>query len=383
LKPAGRLIALAFSGLLVACAGEKDNSEPPSPLTDIEDKIALKINWKLKTKAAANEAAYPLRPLLIGDRVYSIDTAGLVTSIDAASGDRLWKFKTELAAITGLGGDEQVLIATSEDGEIAAYQKSDDGLEFRWKILINSEIRATPVVDNKQIFVRSVDGKLRSLAVADGSEQWVVSRRVPVLSLTGNSQPLVQGELVFAGFDDGKLIAYNRNTGQVRWETAISLPSGRTEVERLVDIDGHFVMRDGVIYVASFQGRLAAVQAVSGDLLWSREFSNFQAITIDDDALYLSAENSDLWAVDRRTGTAFWKQDVLHARKITAPSIVADKLVVADFAGYLHWFDKADGNLVGRIQISESRNFVKPLTWNIAVLTMDKSGLLASVSPRQ
>ena len=167
------------------------------------------------------------------------------------------------------------------------------------------------------------------------------------------------------------------------WETTVSYPSGRTEVERLVDVDGQFVLRDGVIYAASFQGRLVAIQAVSGDLLWSREFSSFQSIAIDEDAIYLSSDNSHLWSIDRRTGSAFWKQDVLHARRITAPTVVDSNLVVADLEGYLHWFRKSDGKLVGRIQPTRDRNFVQPLNWRGSVLTLDKFGLLASVSLQQ
>jgi outer membrane protein assembly factor BamB len=250
-------------------------------------------------------------------------------------------------------------------------------------VSVDSEIRAVPVLDGEQVFVRSVDGKLRSLAASDGSQQWVVSRRVPVLSLTGNSEPLVEGETVFAGFDDGKLIAFDRSNGEVRWESTISIPSGRTEVERLVDLDGRFVLSNGVIYVASFQGRLAAVQAVSGDLLWSRQFSSFQSIAIDDDALYLSADNSDLWSIDRRTGAAFWKQDVLHARKITAPSVIGDGVVVADLDGFLHWFNRSDGRLAGRIRIGDTRSYVQPVVRQDAVVTLDKYGLLASVSLQQ
>jgi outer membrane protein assembly factor BamB len=142
-------------------------------------------------------------------------------------------------------------------------------------------------------------------------------------------------------------------------------------------------MRNGVIYVASFQGRLAAVVAANGDLLWARDFSSFQSMAIDDDAIYLSADNSDLWSIDRRTGSAFWKQDVLHARKITAPAIINNKLVVADLSGYLHWFDKADGKLVGRIQATTTRNYVQPLIWQDSVLTLDQDGFFSSVSLQQ
>ena len=383
MKPGRIPAAIVLLGFLVSCGGNKDNADPPAELTAIKINVPLQLNWALDTRAAKNRASYRLRPLLVGNHAYSIDTDGTVVSVDLASGRKLWKFDTELEPITGLAGNDQILIATSQDGDIAAYRESDDELELLWKTRIESEIRATPLIDNDQVFVRSVDGKLRSLAIADGNEQWVVARSVPALSLTGNSEPLVQGELVFAGFDDGKLIAYDRATGQTRWESTISAPGGRTEIERLVDVDGSFVLRDGVIYVSSFQGRLAAIQAVSGDLLWSREFSSYQPIAIDDDALYLSADNSHLWAIDRRTGTAFWKQDVLHARKITAPAILGDNLVVADLDGYLHWFSRSEGTLLGRIRTSYTRNYVQPITWQDSVLTLDRQGLLASVSIRQ
>ena len=188
---------------------------------------------------------------------------------------------------------------------------------------------------------------------------------------------------VISGFDDGKLVAFERATGQVLWESTVSFPSGRTEVERLVDVDGQFVLRDGVIYAVSFQGRLAAIQAVSGDLLWSRELSSYQSIAIDADAIYLSSDNSHLWSIDRRTGSAFWKQEVLNARRITAPTLIENNLVVADLQGYQHWFRKSDGKLVGRVQPTRDRNFVQPLNWRGSVLTLDEQGLLASVSLRQ
>ncbi len=377
-----KLTTIVLLGLLAACSGDKDNSEPPALLTTIKDSLPLDKNWVVDTRASSNRAAYRLRPLIIGDRAYTIDTGGLLRAVNLSNGRLLWRHKTELEPITGVGGNPQLLIATSRNGDVVAYRELEDGLEMLWRARLGSEIRATPVVDGEQVFVRTVDGRLRSLSVEDGSQQWLVSRRVPALSLTGNSTPLVAGQLVISGFDDGKLTAYDRSNGKTQWEATISLPSGRTEVERLVDLDGRFVMRDGVVYVVSFQGHLAAVQAVSGDLLWSRKFSSYQAIAIDDSAIYLSAENSDLWSIDRRTGSAFWKQDVLHARKITAPSIIGDNLVVADYEGYQHWFAKADGKLLGRIRTTFSRNFVQPLVWEETVVTLDKLGFLASVSIR-
>ncbi len=382
LRPSIAGVALLLVGL-AACSGDKDNTEPPAPLTTIDESIYLELDWKTDTRASANAAAYRLRPLVVGDHVYSVDTAGVVSRVDAASGRRHWRFETGLEALAGPGGNAELIVLGSRDGDVAAYRPAARGLEPLWQTRVSSEIRAAPVVDRGQVFVRSIDGHLHSLSAADGGQQWMVAHRVPALSLTGNSEPLVQGELVFSGFDDGKLLAVDRASGQIVWESTVSLPSGRTEVERLVDVDGNFVIRDGVIYVATFQGRLAAVQAVSGDLLWSRPFSSYQSIAIDDQAIYLAADDSHIWAIDRRTGAAFWMQDVLHARRITAPAIVGERLVVADFEGYLHWFDKASGRLIGRIRPGNARSYVQPLVWRDRVLSLDMFGLLASVSTRR
>ena len=196
-----KLLVLILAGLLFACSSSEDNSEPPAPLTKIEDALPLIVNWKVETRASKNSASYRLRPIQIDGRVYSIDTRGTVVSVDAKYGTSLWSHKTSLSAIVGLGGDSTRLIVTSRNGDIATYRHGDKGLEPIWNVRIDSEIRAVPVIDGEQVFVRSVDGKLRSFAAADGSQQWVVSRRVPVLSLTGNSEPLVDGQTVYAGFD--------------------------------------------------------------------------------------------------------------------------------------------------------------------------------------
>ncbi len=365
--------------LLVACSS-KDNSEPPAPLTDIDKPIPMKIRWSVDTDAKDNPALFNLRPLLIDDQVFSIDTAGVIRNIDATSGRQGWSFETKLAAITGLAGTPKVIVVSSGDGDLAVFDRVGNGLEKRWSIQLIGEIRAIPAIGDQQLFVRTVAGKLSALSLADGSIQWTISRRVPALSLTGNSPPIIDGDRLIVGFDDGKLTAFDRSSGQTIWETVISHATGRSEIERLVDIDGRFLLKDGIIYVSTYQGRLSAVQAIDGNVLWSRKFSSYQAIIADDDALYVTGDLSHLWAIDRRTGSAFWKQEVLHARKLTAPQILGNKVIVADFAGYVHLFDKSDGSLQGRIRPSESSHIAQPLSWQNNVLVYDSGGQLSLVS---
>ena len=369
------LLPLVF--LLSACS-TADNSEPPAVLTPIEAPEFVKELWSFDTGQGVVKKYVDMQPFTYGQKIYSIDTTGLLLRLDVKNGSVDWRFETKLAATAGLSGDDKRLVATSRNGEVALYDYDNKGVKLRWKQQLSGEIRTRTVLSGEQVFVRAVDGKLIALSAADGKPIWTVTRRVPALSLTGNSYPIVTDKLVISGFDSGKLVAFNRETGSTVWEHTVTTPKGRTEIERLVDLDGQFVLLDNIIYISSFQGDLIAITLSSGQVLWTRKFSSFQAMDADKEALYLTDDKSHVWSIDRRTGSAFWKQDALNARKLTAPRISGDRLVVADLEGYIHWMDKLDGKIVARQQSAEIRYISQPQTIGSTLIVMDMSGQLSA-----
>ena len=371
------LLGASLIVILAAC-GSPDNSEPPAPLTDINNGLRFDQIWTIKTGAGISAGSYNRQPLLVGDEIFTVDIDGLIKNIDAESGKLKWDFETGIESITGLFGNNKIIVASSRNGELNIYDRTDNNLNLRWSARLKGEIRSAPVTNADSLFIRTVDGRLSSISKADGSIQWTVSHLVPALSLTGNSAPILHNELVIAGFDDGKLAAFDQTNGQVVWEITVSQPTGRSEIERLVDVDGQFILGDGVIYVSSYQGRIAAIQAIDGEELWSRKFSSFNAMSIDVDAIYISSDSSHLWSIDRRTGSALWKQDILHARKISAPLLFKDKIIVGDFDGHVHWFNQSDGALIGRLRPSYKRHYSRPFQWDNKIFAMDSDGILSS-----
>ena len=371
------LLGTSLIVLLAAC-GSPDNSEPPAPLTDINNGLRFDQIWTIKTGAGISAGSYNRQPLLVGDEIFTVDIDGLIKNVDAESGKLKWDFETGIESITGLFGNNKIIVASSRNGVLNIYDRTDHNLNLRWSARLKGEIRSAPVTNADSLFIRTVDGRLSSISKADGSIQWTVSHLVPALSLTGNSAPILHNEFVIAGFDDGKLAAFDQTNGQVVWEITVSQPTGRSEIERLVDIDGQFILSNGVIYVSSYQGRLAAIQAIDGEELWSRKFSSFNAMSIDDDAIYLSSDTSHIWSIDRRTGSALWKQDVLHARKISAPLLFEDKVIVGDLDGHVHWFNQSDGALIGRLRPSYKRHYSRPFEWDNKIFAMDSDGILSS-----
>jgi outer membrane protein assembly factor BamB len=132
------------------------------------------------------------------------------------------------------------------------------------------------------------------------------------------------------------------------WDAIVNAPHGRTELERLADIDAPPRVSGDDIFVVGFQGRVAMLALDSGQIWWARDASSYRGFTMDDDNLYLTNSDSVVIAMKRSDGAVLWEQDSMKRRGLTAPALDGDALVVGDFEGYVHWLDKATGAIVAR-----------------------------------
>ena len=159
--------------------------------------------------------------------------------------------------------------------------------------------------------------------------------------------------IVIIGSDSGKLAALTLKTGTVLWETQIADPRGRTELERMVDIDAQPILMEDVVYVVTFQGRLATVQLDSGRMLWARDISSYSGMALDPYRVYITDSESQVWALNRFNGATLWRQDKLLRRSLTGPVLQGPYLVVADYDGYVHWLKREDGRIVARKRVNQ------------------------------
>jgi outer membrane protein assembly factor BamB len=181
------------------------------------------------------------------------------------------------------------------------------------------------------------------------------------------------------GFDDGKLVAVSPVRGNVLWTTTVAAPKGRSELERMVDIDGEFAVVEGIIYVAGFRGRIAAVTLSEGQALWSRELSSHMGLEVDAERVYVTDTSSHVWALDRTTGATLWKQDKLEHRELTAPVAAGDSVLVGDFEGYVHWLSKDDGRLLARSRPGAAGILSTPIVTRETAYVLDRGGRIAAL----
>ena len=346
------LLALSLALAVAACSktSKKENIEPPAELTDFAASAQVDKLWSQGLGEGEERLGLRQHPALADGRVYAANVDGDVFAIDATSGKTLWKVETEMRLSGGPGVGDGTVVVGSLDGDVIALNP-DDGSE-RWKVKLSSEVIATPAVGGGLVVARANDGRVFAYNVTDGERRWIYDRGLPSLTLRGNGAPVMFQGGVFLGYDNGQVVALRLEDGVQQWEQTVAVGEGRAEIERMVDIDGELVVDAGDVFAAAYNGQVLAISAEGGRPSWNREVSSYSGLALSGEKLLLSDKDGTVWALDRRTGSALWKQDALAHRWLTTPAIQGNYAVVGDLEGYLHWLSLEDGSLAARDRLT-------------------------------
>ncbi len=353
-----------------------DNSEPPSELVDFTETTHLNKVWSENVGKGTDELFIKLAPAALDDKVFIADTRGNIEALYAESGKNIWHNDSELSITGGPGADENLVMVGTSEGEVLSLS-AETGEEL-WRSRVSSEILSSPKESDGVVAVRTIDGKIFALDANTGERLWVYDRTVPALTLRGTSTPVISKGIIIAGFDGGRLTALELKTGKLLWETKVAISRGRSELERMVDIDAQPLIADNIIYVATFQANISAISLDSGQVLWQRDISSHSELSADSTHLYITDDIGNVWALDRYSGASVWKQEKLTHRKVTGPAVLEDRVVVGDFEGYLHWLDKSTGDLSARTQIADDPILTQPIVVNDVLFAYASGGTLAA-----
>jgi len=364
------LVLLATLLALGACDSKDKKADKPAELTDIKQPtVRIQKLWGASVGGGGKKLRLGLGLATSGNKLYAAGRDGEIAAFDLKTGKQLWRVDTKLELSGGTGVGADLVVVGSADGQVLAFAV-DTGAQ-RWRADVKGEILSAPAVAEKEIIVRTVDGKLRALAIADGKEIWSAEQQIPRLTLRGTAAPVVARDLAISGFDNGRVLAVSLVDGATVWDSPVSPAHGRTELERLNDIDAAVKVLGDEVFVAGFQGRAAMLALDSGQIWWTRDVSSYRGVDVDDEQMYVSTSQGELVALKRRSGVEVWRNPLLQRRSLSAPAAVGDYVVVADLEGYVHWFDKATGTLAGRTKSGGDRVTNAPLSveGNLYVLT--------------
>lgn len=378
MKLISRYLAVGLSALVLAGCGSSSKKElPPAPLEKFTAEVSLERSWKRNIGVGQGKLYNTLTPALDGLALYAADARGRVVAMDRDTGSVSWqvRLKEPLSGAVGAGGG-RVMVGTL-DGQVITLDEND-GSEL-WRAQVSSEVLAPPQTNGDVVVVQTQDDKLVALDISSGDQRWIYEASLPVLTVRGTSTPVVSLRQVYAGLASGRVVSLAADSGIPLWEERIAQPQGRSELERMVDIDGDLLLSGQNLYVASFQGNLAALDAESGNMRWQRPVSSYVGPAAGFGSVYVSHANGVVEAVDQNRGNSLWRNESLMRRQLTAPVAFSSYVAVADFEGYVHLLAQTDGRLVGRIRVDRKGVRVAPIALGDTLYVFGNSGDLAAL----
>ncbi len=367
-------LALAAASVLAAC-GNDTTAEPPAELVDVKTTLPVHRLWSAGLGGDGEVLRLMLGVEGRGDTVYAAGRDGDVRALDAASGKARWTTDTGLELSAGPGVGEDIVVVGTSDGELVALDRATG--KQRWKTKVPGEILAPPLVTRERVLVRSVEGRLRALSATDGKVLWLVEDVVPRLSLRGTATPVAADESVaVTGFDTGKVMAVTLDKGETLWQLQLATPTGRTELDRLSDVDSAVQISGKDVYAVGYQGRVAMLSLDNGQMWWSRDMSSYRGLALDEDQVYVATSEGSVVALRRRDGAVVWEQNALARRGLSAPAVVGSAVAVGDFEGYLHFLDRSTGKFVARERPGSERIAAPPLVMGDRLFVVDEGGRL-------
>ncbi len=374
-----RIIGLIVASMLLASCGlfgDKDEELEPKKLVDFQSTLKIKRLWSTKIGGASEFLLVGLRPVSDGNRIYAASQDGNVLALDPETGKERWKTQLDMPLSAGPAANEGSIVVASRDGYIIVLDAAT-GVE-QWRTYIAGETLAQPLIKDESIVVQTIDNRLRALSRFDGRQRWAIEQTPPVLTVRGAASPLLVGSLVIAGFDNGRLLAADISTGDIEWESMLAMPTGRSDLDRLSDINGAIAVVGQDVYAAGYQGRVAALASESGQILWSREISSHVGVAADWNSVYTTRDDGEVIALSRHDGSESWRSDDLLRRDPTLPVPFYTTAVVGDFEGYLHFFSNYNGDTVARVRFGKSAITSSPMVFANRLYVQSDGGMVAA-----
>ncbi|MCG8534139.1 MAG: outer membrane protein assembly factor BamB [Pseudomonadales bacterium] len=348
-----RLAGVALASLLIWGCSSNDEVVPPSPTPQFKSQIQIKKLWTSRIGEGVGEVYLSLKPAATERWVYAASLDGDVKKFDREKGKTIWKVSLDREITGGVSAAYGMVGLGTANGELLLL--SEETGEIVLEKTLGGQVMSVPAITPELVVVQTTDGRLHALNREDGAVVWLFDTSIPILTLRGESDPVVSGGATLAGFANGKLVAMDTNTGYVAWERQVGESKGRSELERLVDLDGRFWVDGKVVYAATYQGNIVAIDIPSGRVLWKRPMSSYVGVTSYLGKVYVVDQDSVLHAMDAIGGTDLWQQDRLKGRVISTPTAYDRYVLVGDFNGFLYWLSHSDGEFLARVKVGHNR----------------------------
>ena len=332
----------------------------PTALTDVVNQKKIDLLWTANLGSdslwASNEASGNLSPLdvfVYENFLFSISHDGRIKKIDLSSGKFIWEKTFDFKVTAGISGDSDYLFFVSSEGDLWCLDHSGKEL---WKTYVGGQVAVSPLPYALSVTVKLNYNKFVQLNSLDGSIKWQYQSSNPPLTINTQGRMVYGDGVIYSGLPEGKLAAIEAETGALIWEASASSSKRLTEIDRANDITSQPMIDGMIIYaISSNNGKINAIDRKTSQIVWDRPLSSFLGLNLYGNDIIVVHETNSIYSLENEAGKTNWRNIDLQYRNIGRGVIIGDSLAVGDFAGYLHFIDLKNGKLTNRIRLSDSQ----------------------------
>ena len=304
-------------------------------------------------------------PVVADGRIFTLDAeAGL--SATGLNGETLWNVDLTPGFERGggiSGGGLAVaggsVYASTGYGELVSLDPATGTVNWRQRLAAGI---TAPTVTGNSIYITSRDSQAWSLNPENGRIRWQLPAAAADAVLSGGAAPAVTERLVIFPFGSGELVATLRQSGVRVWGSSVAGARRGVAYNSLNDITGDPVIVGNTLYAGNQSGRVVAMEAASGDRIWTAQDGAYSPILPAGDSVFFVSDRNELIRLDAATGERIWGTELpLYVRERErrrqavfthfGPIMAGGRLVVASGDGLIRFFDPESGAETGQVAL--------------------------------
>lgn len=330
-------------------------------------------------------------PVVLGGKVFTMDTVGQVRAFDAATGSTVWSAKISepkqddgAAFGGGVSAADGRVFATTGLGIVAAFD-AGTGTEL-WRQKVTAPLRGAPSVAGNRVYMLTQDNQLFVMSADRGETLWSVTGTVEVAGLLGAGAPAVALDTVVVGFSSGELNALRAENGRTVWADALARTGRSTAMAALSDIDASPVIDRGRVFAIGHGGRMAALEMATGQRVWERNFAGISTPWAAGEFIYAVTLEGEIVCLTRSEGKIRWVSEMQrfrNAKKKTdpivwrGPVLASEKLLLTSSNRQMVTVSPYDGKVISTAKLGAPAYLPPVVAGGLAYVLTDDGKLTA------
>ena len=305
-------------------------------------------------------------PVVSGGTIFAMDALSTVSAV-STGGQVVWRRdltpsgdRATDASGGGIAAAGGRVYATTGFGELIALSASDGSVI--WRQDLGGAASGSPAVRGDQVYAVSRAGRAFAVDAASGRVRWEVSGLTDPDGVVGPAGPAATPELAVFPFGSGEIVAARVSDGEAAWSAAVTGGRGSRAFAGITDITGAPVVDGGRIYAGNASGRVVALDAETGQRLWTARSGALGPVWPVGGSLFLVSDIGELVRLDASSGARIWAVELPYfqnrrptrRRSVFAhygPVLAGGRLLVAGSDGVLRSFSPESGALLSQVEI--------------------------------